>query len=76
MTAGSLVRIVVVTYSPGPSLQTFLSSLQLATSSAYEVVLADNGSTDGAPEAAAAVDKAHKGARNGGMSMNTLSPSK
>ena len=28
------------------------------------------------PEAAAAVDKAHKGPRNGGMSMNSLSPSK
>ena len=28
------------------------------------------------PEAAAAVDKAHKGARNGGMSMNSLSTSK
>ena len=54
MTAGPLVRIVVVTYSPGPSLQTFLSSLELATSAPYEVVLADNGSTDGAPEEAAA----------------------
>ena len=54
MTAGPLVRIVVVTYSPGPSLQTFLSSLQQATSAAYEVVLADNGSTDGIPETAAA----------------------
>ena len=28
------------------------------------------------PEAAAAVDKAQKGARSGGMSMNSLSPSK
>jgi N-acetylglucosaminyl-diphospho-decaprenol L-rhamnosyltransferase len=54
VTASPLVRIVVVTYSPGPSLETFLSSLRLATSAAYEVVLADNGSTDGIPEAAAA----------------------
>jgi len=48
-----LVRVVVVTYSPGPSLEVFLSSLQAATGAAYEVVLADNGSTDGVPERAA-----------------------
>lgn len=54
MRASPLVRVVVVTYSPGPSLDVFLSSLRLATSAAYEVVLADNGSADGVPEAAAA----------------------
>jgi N-acetylglucosaminyl-diphospho-decaprenol L-rhamnosyltransferase len=52
--ASPLVRVVVVTYSPGPTLQTFLSSLRLATTADYEVVLADNGSTDGVPEEAAA----------------------
>jgi N-acetylglucosaminyl-diphospho-decaprenol L-rhamnosyltransferase len=52
VTAGVL-RVVVVTYSPGPSLAGFLTSLQSATSRPYEVVLADNGSTDGAPQAAA-----------------------
>ena len=46
------VRVVVVTYSPGESLGTFLTSLATATTRPYEVVLADNGSTDGAPEAA------------------------
>jgi N-acetylglucosaminyl-diphospho-decaprenol L-rhamnosyltransferase len=46
------VRVVVVTYSPGDALAGFLGSLQTATSSAYDVVLADNGSVDGAPEAA------------------------
>lgn len=46
------MRVVVVTYSPGDSLATFLTSLETATRSPYEVVLADNGSTDGAPEAA------------------------
>jgi N-acetylglucosaminyl-diphospho-decaprenol L-rhamnosyltransferase len=46
------LRVVVVTYSPGESLPTFLSSLATATSRPYDVVLADNGSTDGAPEAA------------------------
>jgi N-acetylglucosaminyl-diphospho-decaprenol L-rhamnosyltransferase len=53
VSASPLVRVVVVTYSPGPSLETFLSSLQLATTASYEVVLADNGSTDGVPEEAA-----------------------
>jgi N-acetylglucosaminyl-diphospho-decaprenol L-rhamnosyltransferase len=48
-----LVRVVVVTYSPGESLADFLSSLRIATTSSYDVVLADNGSVDGAPEAAA-----------------------
>jgi N-acetylglucosaminyl-diphospho-decaprenol L-rhamnosyltransferase len=47
------LRVVVVTYSPGPALADFLSSLRAATSGAYDVVLADNGSDDGAPEAAA-----------------------
>jgi N-acetylglucosaminyl-diphospho-decaprenol L-rhamnosyltransferase len=46
------LRVVVVTYSPGASLGAFLSSLPGATTLPYEVVLADNGSTDGAPEAA------------------------
>jgi N-acetylglucosaminyl-diphospho-decaprenol L-rhamnosyltransferase len=46
------VRVVVVTYSPGESLHTFLDSLTRATTASYDVVLADNGSTDGAPEAA------------------------
>jgi N-acetylglucosaminyl-diphospho-decaprenol L-rhamnosyltransferase len=48
------VRVVVVTYSPGPHLATFLDSLAKATTRCYEVVLADNGSTDGSPEKAVA----------------------
>jgi N-acetylglucosaminyl-diphospho-decaprenol L-rhamnosyltransferase len=48
------LRVVVVTYSPGESLGHFLDSLRTATTQPYEVVLADNGSTDGAPEAAVA----------------------
>jgi N-acetylglucosaminyl-diphospho-decaprenol L-rhamnosyltransferase len=48
------LRAVVVTYSPGDHLATFLDSLVLATAGSYEVVLADNGSTDGAPEKAVA----------------------
>lgn len=47
------VSVVVVTYSPGESLQAFLDSLQLATGEPVQVVLADNGSHDGSVRAAA-----------------------
>ncbi|MET0452068.1 MAG: glycosyltransferase family 2 protein [Mycobacterium sp.] len=50
--AGELV-VVTVTYSPGPHLDRFLASLGHATERAVKVVMADNGSTDGAPEEAA-----------------------
>lgn len=45
--------MVTVTYSPGEHLAKFLRSLTVATTQRPLVVLADNGSTDGAPEAAA-----------------------
>ena len=51
--SGPAVRVVVVTYSPGASLAAFLASLRTATTAAYDVVLADNGSTDGSVERAA-----------------------
>jgi N-acetylglucosaminyl-diphospho-decaprenol L-rhamnosyltransferase len=51
--APSLIDIVVVTYSPGQSLAHFLDSLAKATSAPTDVVLADNGSTDGSIESAA-----------------------
>ena len=44
--------VVTVTYSPGPHLERFLSSLSVATDRPVDVVMADNGSVDGAPEAA------------------------
>jgi N-acetylglucosaminyl-diphospho-decaprenol L-rhamnosyltransferase len=44
--------VVTVTYSPGAHLERFLSSLTVATDRAVNVVIADNGSDDGAPEAA------------------------
>jgi N-acetylglucosaminyl-diphospho-decaprenol L-rhamnosyltransferase len=47
------LAVVTVTYSPGPALTEFLDSLSKATVRRYRVVLADNGSTDGAPERAA-----------------------
>src|SRR4051794_24252356 len=48
------LRVVAVTYSPGDVLEGFIESLSGATTRPVEIVLADNGSTDGSPEAAAA----------------------
>ncbi|HEY3752704.1 MAG TPA: glycosyltransferase family 2 protein [Pseudonocardiaceae bacterium] len=50
---GDALGVVTVTYSPGETLERFLDSLAKATTRQVAVVLADNGSTDGAPEAAA-----------------------
>jgi N-acetylglucosaminyl-diphospho-decaprenol L-rhamnosyltransferase len=50
---GDQLAVVTVTYSPGESLEAFLDSLEKATVRPYTVVLADNGSVDGAPERAA-----------------------
>jgi N-acetylglucosaminyl-diphospho-decaprenol L-rhamnosyltransferase len=44
--------VVTVTYSPGPHLERFLATLAHATDRPVTVVMADNGSTDGTPEAA------------------------
>jgi N-acetylglucosaminyl-diphospho-decaprenol L-rhamnosyltransferase len=49
-----VLRVVAVTYSPGDSLTSFVESVSGATTRPVEVVLADNGSTDGAPERVAA----------------------
>lgn len=49
-----MLRVVTVTYFSGDSVARFLDSLGQATRATVEVVLADNGSTDGAPERAAA----------------------
>lgn len=50
----SQLAVVTVTYSPGEHLQRFITSLAAASADDPQIVLADNGSTDGAPEAAAA----------------------
>ncbi len=47
-----VLPVVTVTYSPGPHLDRFLASLSHATERRVSVLMADNGSTDGAPEAA------------------------
>ena len=46
------LTVVTVTFSPGSHLDRFLSSLTVATDRKVRVVIADNGSTDGAPEEA------------------------
>ncbi len=46
------VRVVVVTYDSGGHLEDFLTSLRRASRAPVPVVVADNGSTDGAPERA------------------------
>jgi N-acetylglucosaminyl-diphospho-decaprenol L-rhamnosyltransferase len=50
---GDELAVVTVTYSPGETLERFLDTLGKATTRPVRVILADNGSTDGAPEAAA-----------------------
>ncbi|MGA9869663.1 MAG: glycosyltransferase family 2 protein, partial [Rhodococcus sp. (in: high G+C Gram-positive bacteria)] len=50
----SKLAVVTVTYSPGKYLDQFLASLADATTQTPQVILADNGSTDGTPEAAEA----------------------
>lgn len=56
--AADLLPVVVVTYSPGEHLDSFLTTLEDATCAPYEVLLVDNGSIDGAPEAVAAAGRA------------------
>ncbi|WHT20382.1 glycosyltransferase family 2 protein [Crossiella sp. CA-258035] len=52
---GDRLAVVTVTYSPGKTLARFLDTLdEASTQSPLKVVLADNGSVDGAPEQAAA----------------------
>ena len=48
------LAVVTVTFSPGRYLGAFLTSLRAATERDTCVILADNGSTDGVPQAAAA----------------------
>ncbi len=58
--------MVTVTYSPGEHLERFLSTLAAATTHEHVVVMADNGSTDGAPEAAEAAFENARLLRTGG----------
>jgi N-acetylglucosaminyl-diphospho-decaprenol L-rhamnosyltransferase len=47
-----VLTVVTVAYSSGSHLDRFLSSLTVATERPLRVIIADNGSTDGAPEEA------------------------
>ncbi|MGW0044101.1 glycosyltransferase family 2 protein [Rhodococcus sp. NPDC003348] len=62
----SQLAVVTVTYSPGKHLQGFLDTLEDATELSTQVILADNGSTDGAPEAAAEANDHVRLLRTGG----------
>ncbi|MPY97490.1 MAG: glycosyltransferase [Actinophytocola sp.] len=53
---GDELAVVTVTYSPGETLERFLDTLAKATTRPVRVILADNGSTDGAPEKGAERD--------------------
>ena len=50
------VSVVVVTYESGPTLGHCLEALKAQTVRGFEVILSDNGSKDGAPQAAVAAD--------------------
>lgn len=73
-TYGEDVAVVVVTYFPGDTLARFLDTLEKASNAPAQVVLVDNGSTDGAPERAARRDGVrlvHTGANIGyGAAVN------
>lgn len=51
---GDALAVVTVTFSPGDTLERFLDTLAKASTQQLQVVIADNGSTDGAPEQAVA----------------------
>ncbi|WP_439661647.1 glycosyltransferase family 2 protein [Lentzea sp. HUAS TT2] len=53
MNYGDGLGVVTVTYSPGETLAPFVDTLAKATTRPVQVVLADNGSTDGVPESVA-----------------------
>ncbi|HEY8718291.1 glycosyltransferase family 2 protein [Pengzhenrongella sp.] len=48
------IRVICVTYNPGPELDDFAASLATATTKPFELVLVDNGTRDQTPETVAA----------------------
>lgn len=60
------VSVVVISYQSGPTLIRCLDALAAQTFRDFEVILADNGSTDGAPQAAAAAHPQVRFVENGG----------
>ncbi|MGR4867194.1 glycosyltransferase family 2 protein [Caulobacter sp. LARHSG274] len=55
---GPLVSVIIVSYQSGPTLERCLAALRTQTFSDFEILLVDNASSDGAPQAAAAADSA------------------
>jgi N-acetylglucosaminyl-diphospho-decaprenol L-rhamnosyltransferase len=60
------VSVVVLTYQSGGTLQRCLAALKAQTVTGFETIVADNGSFDGAPQAAAAADPGVRLIDNGG----------
>lgn len=60
------LAVVTVTYSPGEHLEHFITTLADATSEKPQVILADNGSTDGVPELVAEANSHVRLLRTGG----------
>jgi GT2 family glycosyltransferase len=59
------VSVVVLAYQSGPLLAQCLAALKAQTFRDFEIVLADNASSDGAPQAAAAADPSLRLIENG-----------
>lgn len=59
------VSVVIVTHQSQATLARCLAGLRAQTVSGFEVILSDNGSTDGAPQAAAAADATLMVVQNG-----------
>ncbi|WP_336085888.1 glycosyltransferase family 2 protein [Nocardia sp. SSK8] len=64
--APASLAVVTVTYSPGEHLEHFITTLAGATSEKPQVILADNGSTDGVPELVAEANAHVRLLRTGG----------
>ncbi|WP_278263327.1 glycosyltransferase family 2 protein [Nocardia sp. AG03] len=64
--APASLAVVTVTYSPGEHLEHFITTLADATSEKPQVILADNGSTDGVPELVAEANAHVRLLRTGG----------
>ncbi|ATL70233.1 glycosyltransferase family 2 protein [Nocardia terpenica] len=60
------LAVITVTYSPGEHLEHFIGTLATATGEKPQVILADNGSTDGTPELAAESNEHVRLLRTGG----------
>jgi N-acetylglucosaminyl-diphospho-decaprenol L-rhamnosyltransferase len=68
---GDGLAVVTVTYFPGETLERFLDTLEKATERDVQVIVADNSSTDGAPERAARRDNVRLAAMGGNLGYGT-----